>query len=83
MAEQVAQTILPGLKAIGLYIEPTAPMIVHGRNAAIPLAGTQPRILTTATLNGKNCYLEFALVDLAADFAGQADSADVKIIEEG
>jgi DNA-binding response OmpR family regulator len=83
MAEQVAQTIVPGLKNLGLYIEPTAPLIVHGRNAAIPLAGTQPRILTTATLNGKNCYLEFALVDLASDFAGQADSVDVKIVQEG
>ena len=82
MAEQVVQTFIPGLKALGLYIEPTAPLIVHGRYAGIPLAGTQPRIVATATLNGKNCYLEYALVDLASDFAGQADSSDVKIIQD-
>ena len=82
-AEQVVQAVAPALKdALGQHIEPMAPLVVHGRHAAIPLPGTQPRVLSTATLNGKNCYLEFAFMDLAETFAGRVDALDTKIIQD-
>jgi CheY-like chemotaxis protein len=82
MAEQVTQSAVKALKAdLGLHLDALSPMVVHGRFAAIPLSSDVPRLKSTATVSGKNCYLEFALVDMSQAFAGREDRADVKIIQ--
>lgn len=83
MVELVAQTAVTALKAeLGLQVEAMHASLVHGRFAEIPLSGDHPRIKVTATLNGKNCFLEFALVDMAQVFAGRDDKADFKLLQD-
>jgi DNA-binding response OmpR family regulator len=80
VAEQVAHAVVDQLRGeMGFYVESLAPLVVHGRHATNPLPATQPRVMSIGTLNGKNCYMEFALLDLAQDFAGNSDSVDSKI----
>jgi DNA-binding response OmpR family regulator len=80
LAEQVAQQVVSRMKAeLGLLVEVWAPLVVHGRYAANPLPATQPRALSTADLNGKKCYMEFALVDLDQEFLGQMDSKSSQV----
>jgi CheY-like chemotaxis protein len=80
IAEQVAQQVVSRMKSeLGIHVEVWAPLVVHGRYAANPLPATQPRALATADLNGKKCYMEFALIDLNHEFIGHQDSSSSQI----
>jgi CheY-specific phosphatase CheX len=82
IAEQIGQKVVMRLKdELGLHTEMLAPLVVHGRYAANPLPSTQPRAMATADLNGKKCYMEFALIDLNQEFSGSQDSASVEIFK--
>ena len=82
ITEQIAHEAIPYLHhSMGLYVEAMAPIVVHGRHAAIPIPGSQPRVKATGELNGKSCFMEFAFMDLAETFAGKVDSPDTKIIK--
>lgn len=82
IAEQVAHTALPQIeKEMGLKSVSVASMIIPGKRAGIPLPASQPRVLTAATLGGKNCFLEFALFDLAELLPDDKGHSDVKILK--
>ena len=82
IAEQVAHIALPRIqKELGLAAISVAPMIIAGKRAGVPLPATQPRVLIAATLNGKDCFLEFALFDLDQALPGPGGKADVKILK--
>lgn len=81
IAEQVAHVALPRIqKELGLSSLSVAPLIIAGKHAGVPLPATQPRVLIAATLNGKGCFLEFALFDLDEALPGVNSKGDVKIL---
>lgn len=75
LAGQVAACVMPKLaKEVGIHVTATSPLIVQGRRAGIPMAVSQPRVMSSLTLNGKHCFMKFALVDLAESFQGMEDA---------
>jgi DNA-binding response OmpR family regulator len=80
IAEQVAHQVVKRMKSdLGLYVKSLAPLVVRGRYAANPLPPTQPRAMAAAELNGRKCYMEFALFDLDQEFSGYQDSSASQI----
>ena len=81
IAEQIAHFAIPQIeKSLGIHLVQLLPIIIQGRTTTIPLAASQPRVVSKLTLNGKHCYMEFCFMDLAQEFKGKIDAQDVPLI---
>ncbi|MCX6123314.1 MAG: response regulator, partial [Proteobacteria bacterium] len=81
IAEQIANFAIPQIERdLGIHLVQLLPIIIQGRTTTIPLAASQPRVVSRLTLNGKHCYMEFCFVDLAQEFNGKVDNQEVSLI---
>lgn len=81
VAEQVVQQAIPVIQGkCGLHLIQMTPLIQQGRRAGIPLPLSQPRIASMAILNGMQCLMEYALIDLNQVFAGTTDEANAVVM---